>query len=206
MSSTKASKVLSSIVAALAMTIGLLAFSAGAASATPGDHTKYPPVPPSVVVNKGVVKYGMTVKVSGKRYTAKEKVFITVYLIPKGSTKVKVVKTATVTAGKTGTFSLNIKMAKPGHVVITARGKSSKKLAGATVWVIDKKKGGGGWNIKPVSYTTGLTGSGSTLTPVAANNSNGPALAAAAIGVFGLAGSASVTRRTMRRRKMADAA
>ena len=207
MSRTKAAKALSAIVAMLAMTLGLLAFTSGAASATPGNHNKYPPVPPSMVVNKGVVKYGVTVKVTGKRYTAKEKVYVTVYFVPKGSKKAKVVKTASVTASKSGTFTVNVKMSKPGRVIIAGTGKTSKKTATAAVWVIDKKKGSGGWTIKPVSYTTGLTGPATAIAPVSEQTPAGPAVAAAAIGLFGLAGSAAVTRQTIRRRRrMADVA
>ncbi len=94
MSRSRALAVLSSLVATLAMTVGLLAFTSGAASATPRGHhnefhNHYPMSPPVLVVNKGVVKYGTTVKATGKRYAKKEKVYVTVYFKAKGSNTAK---------------------------------------------------------------------------------------------------------------------
>ena len=213
MSRSRASAVLSSLIATLALTVGFLAFTSGAASAAPrenhsfGWHNHYPPVPPSLVVNKGVVKYGTTVKATGKRYAKKEKVYVTVYFTPKGSHRTKIVKTATVWTDKNGTFRINIKMSKPGTVIIAAKGKTSRKTATAAVWVINKHKGGGGWSVKPVSYTTGLTGPGggtgvTTLTPASQPSTGGGAeLAVAGLGVLGLAGSAALTGQAIRRRR-----
>src|SRR3954471_1789958 len=109
MSRSRALAVLSSLVATLAMTVGVLTFTTGAASADPrghatGNHNQYPPVPPSLVVNKGVVKYGTSVRATGRNYAAKEKVYITVYFRPKGSWKTRTVKTAAVRADRNGRF------------------------------------------------------------------------------------------------------
>ncbi|MCA2213262.1 hypothetical protein, partial [Jidongwangia harbinensis] len=135
MSRNRASAVLSALVAMLAMTAGLLAFTTSPASATP--RGPYPPPPPSLVVNKGVVKYGVTVKAKGSKYAKKEKVYITVYFKAKGSKKTKVVKTAKVYTDKNGKFSINVKMSKPGTVQIKATGKTSKKTATVMVYVLD---------------------------------------------------------------------
>jgi hypothetical protein len=212
MSRSRASAVLSSLIATLAMTVGFLAFTSGTASAAPREHAysygwhhHYPPVPPSLVVNKGVVKYGAIVKATGKRYAKREKVYVTVYFTPKGSHRTKIVKTATVWTDRNGTFRISIKMSKPGTVIIAAKGKTSRKTATAAVWVINKSKGHGGWSVRPVSYTTGLTGpgaGGTTLTPASQTPAGGGAeLAVAGLGVLGLAGSAALTGQAIRRRR-----
>jgi len=208
MSRSRASAVLSALVATVAMTMGLLAFTSGAASATP--RGPYPPPPPSLVVNKGVVKYGVTVRATGRQFAKKEKVYVTVYFKAKGSNKIKVVKTATVYADKNGKFAFNVKMSKAGIAVIAVKGKTSRKSAQAAVYVIDKKKGGGGWTIKPVAYTTGLTGADAGATTVTAAPQPAPAntagLGLAGLGVVALAGSVFVTRQTIRRRRSASIA
>jgi hypothetical protein len=201
MSRNRASAVLSALVATLAMTVGMLAFTTGAASATP--RGPYPPPPPALVVNKGVVKYGVTVKATGRSYAKKEKVYITVYFKAKGSKKTKVVKSATVYTDKKGKFSVNIKMSKPGTVQIKATGKTSKKTAYAAVYVIDKKKGSGAWVIKPASFTTDLTGSGTTSLTSTSSTTGGAELTLVALSVVALAGGAVATRRVVRRRKVA---
>ncbi|MEV4703921.1 hypothetical protein [Actinoplanes sp. NPDC049316] len=202
MSRNRAIAFLTSVFATLALTMGLTAFTATAASATPPGY--YPPPPPSLVVNKGVVKYGVTVKATGRKYKAKEKVYITISFRAKNTQRYKTVKTTKVYADKNGKFTYNLKMWAPGMVIITARGKSSNKSASAAVYVIDKKKGGG-WHIRRASFTTGAT-TGLQTTPVSANPAdaqpNGAWLAVAGLGVLALAGSTVITRRTIRRRKV----
>lgn len=206
MTRSRVSAVLSAVVASLAMTLGLLAFTSGAASATP--QGPYPPPPPSLVVNKGVVKYGVTVRATGRQFGAKEKVFVTVYFKAKGSNKVKVVRTATVFTNSKGKFGVNVKMSRPGVATIAVKGKTSRKTAQVSVQVIDKKKGG--WTVKPVAHTTGLTGPGAGATTLTSTPQSAPAdtagLGLAALGVVALAGSAVVARRTIRRRRTAVAA
>ncbi|MGA5301780.1 hypothetical protein ACPCHT_17760 [Nucisporomicrobium flavum] len=202
MSRNRAIAFLTSVFATLALTMGLTAFTATAASATPPGN--YPPPPPSLVVNKGVVKYGVVVKATGRQYKGKEKVYVTITFRPKNSNRWRTVKTTSVYADKKGKFTYNVKTFAAGMLCITAKGKSSKKSASAAVYVIDKKKGGG-WNIRRASFTTGPT-TGVQNTPVSVNGSesqpNGAWLAAAGLGVLALAGSTVITRRTMRRRKV----
>ncbi|MEV4636409.1 hypothetical protein AB0J80_03560 [Actinoplanes sp. NPDC049548] len=202
MSRNRAIAFLTSFVAALAMTLGLTAFTATAASAKPA--VTYPPSPPSLVVNKGVVKYGVSVRATGRKYAKKEKVTITISFRKKGSHRWKTVKTVVVRADGKGGFTYSVKAFAPGILIITAKGKTSRKSASAAVYVIDKKKGGSGWNIRRASFTAGTT-TGLTNTPVSANStpaqSNGVWLAIAGLGVLALAGSTVVTRRTIRRRK-----
>ncbi|MFI7603235.1 hypothetical protein [Actinoplanes sp. NPDC049681] len=201
MSRNRAIAFLTSIIAALAMTMGLTAFTATAASAT--NHGHYPPPPPSLVVNKGVVKYGVTVRATGRKYAKKEKVIITVSFRKKGSHRWRTVKTAYIRANGNGGFTYTVKAFAPGILIITAKGKTSRKSASAAVYVIDKRKGGG-WNIRRASYTVGGT-PGLAGTPVSATTTPAPSnntwLAIAGLGVLALAGSTVVTRRTIRRRK-----
>jgi hypothetical protein len=200
MSRNRAFAVLSSLIATLAMTVGALAFTTGAAQATPVGP--YPPPPPSLVVNKGVVKYGVTVRATGRKYAAKEKVYITVYFKAKGSKTTKVVKTGSVYADKKGTFKVNIKMSKAGMVMIKAVGKSSRKTAYAAVYVIDKKNGSGSWIIKPASFTSDLAGPQPTaVSSTSSSTGGGVVLSAVALGVVVMAGGGLVTRRVVRRRQ-----
>ena len=202
MSRNRAFAVLSSLIATLAMTVGVLAFTTGAASATPAGP--YPPPPPSLVVNKGVVKFGVTVRATGRKYAVKEKVYITVYFKAKGSRTVKVVKTATVYTDKKGQFKVNIKMSKAGMVLIKATGKTSRKTAYAAVYVIDKRNGSGSWVIRPASFTSDLSGPAAPTTVSSTSSTDGGVvLSAVALGVVALAGGGLVTRRVVRRRQAA---
>ncbi len=189
---------LAALVAMLAAMVGV-ALTPGSASAAPN----YPPPPPSMVVNKGTVKAGVTVKATGRYFRGKEPVYVTVTFTAKGSKKSKVVKKATVTANAKGQIVVTVKMSAPGTAVITGNGTKSKKSASASVHVIAKYKGGG-WTVKPASFTGGPTGT-SVLTPVSAT-SGGAGVALAALGAMALIGSAVITRRTVRRRRQAGAA
>jgi hypothetical protein len=188
-------------------TVGVATLTPGSASATPGGSATaaaaYPPPPPNMVVNKGTVKAGVTVKATGRSYKSKEKVYVTVTFTPKGSKKSKVVKTATVKVDSKGKFVIAVKMKAPGTVVITGKGLTSKKSASATVHVINKHKGNGGWVIVPASFSTGTTAG----TPVLVSSESGPAgIALAGLGALALLGSAAVTRQTIRRRRVGAAA
>jgi hypothetical protein len=196
---------LATMVAMLAAPVGVVALTPGSASATPSVAAQaYPPVKPTVVVNKGTVKKGVTVKATGRKYKAKEKVYVTVSFKAKGSKKYKTVKTATVKTDSKGTFIINVKMSAAGTVIISGKGLTSKKTGSASVFVIDKKKGSGGWVIHPASFTGGPA-STSVITPVSAPS--GPeGIALAGLGALALIGSAAVTRQTIRRRRRLGAA
>jgi hypothetical protein len=191
---------LATMVAMLAAPVGVVALTPGSASAAPSvAKSPYPPAPPSLVVNKATVKRGVTVHATGRKYKAKEKIFVTVTFTPKGSHKSKVVRTAIVRANNHGKFSINVKMSAAGMVVISGKGLTSKKSASAAVWVIDKKKGHGGWVIHPAAFTGGST-STSVLTPVSAPAGDSGAMLAG-LGALALIGSAAVTGQTIRRRR-----
>jgi hypothetical protein len=188
-------------------TVGVATLTPGSASATPGGsataRVAYPPPPPNMVVNKGTVKAGVTVKATGRNYKGKEKVYVTVTFTPKGSHKSKVVKAAILKADSKGKMIVTVKMSAPGTAVITGKGLTSKKSASATVHVINKHKGHGGWVIVPASFSTGATAG----TPVLVSSESGPAgIALVGLGALALLGSAAVTRQTIRRRRVGAAA
>jgi hypothetical protein len=196
---------LAALVAMLAAMVGAITLAPTAASATP--RAPYPPPPPNMVVNKGTVKVGVTVKATGRSYTAKEKVTITVTFTPKGSNKSKVVKTATVTADSKGKLTINVKMGGAGTVVITGKGTKSKQSASASVHVIDKYKGGG-WEVERAAFAAG-TPAGTTTVYASAQDTaptGGAGVALAGLGALALAGSAVMTRKVMRRRRAGAAA
>lgn len=196
---------MAALVAMLAAAFGVAALTPLAASAAPNGQ--YPPPPPNMVVNKGTVKVGVTVKATGRSYKAKEKVTITVTFTPKGSNKSKVVKTATVYADKNGKLSINVKMGGAGTVVISGKGKSSGKTASASVHVINKTKGNG-WEVERAAFGTGTTtGSSVVFTSTTQSAPAGNAgVAVAGLAVLALAGSAVITRKVVRRRRAGAAA
>jgi hypothetical protein len=196
---------LATMVAMLAAPVGVVALTPGSASATPGvAAAAYPPVKPTVVVNKGTVKKGVSVKATGRSYKAKEKVFVTVSFKAKGSKNYKTVKTATVKTDSKGKFIIIVKMSMAGTVIISGKGLTSKKTGSATVWVIDKKKGNGGWVIHPASFTGGPAAT-SVVTPISAPD-GAEGIALAGLGAMALLGSAAVTGQTIRRRRRLSAA
>ena len=179
------------------MALGVSTFTATAASAAPKGT--YPAAPPTLVVNKGVVKYGITVRATGKKYKAKEKITITVKFLPKGKNKYTV-KTVTVKADRNGFFTYNVKTKKPGTFVLTARGKTSKKSASASIYVIDKKKHGKrGFALAPVAYTGGSTNAPQAGAPT----SDTASLALAGMAIAAMAGGAVVATRRRRRASIA---
>ncbi len=208
MSRNRAFALLASIVAMFAMMVGVVVLTPGSASATPPGTASghYPPPPPSMVVNKGTVKVGVTVRASGRDYTKYEKVYVTVTLIPKGSTRPRVVKVTVVRADSKGRIALNVRMAAAGTVTIKGKGTKSGKTASAAVHVIAKYKGHGWW-IQPAALSTGATGGGSTV--LVSADDPAPAgvagVALATLAVMGLAGSALITRQVVRRRRGAAA-
>ncbi|MFI5932969.1 hypothetical protein [Actinoplanes sp. NPDC051494] len=194
MSRSRAIAFLTAVAATLAMTFGLTAFGASAAQAAPGA---YPPPPPSLVVNKGVVKIGIKVRATGKKYIAREKIAVVIKFLPKGSTKWKTTKVVGLKADKFGKFTYNVKTKSAGTIVITAKGAKSKKGASATILVLKKGKGRivmrkASFDSAPATVAVGST----TEAPA----SNGVWIAIAGLGVLALAGSAAVTRNHVRRR------
>jgi hypothetical protein len=198
MSRIRGSTVLATIVTMLVMAVGAVTLTPSVASASHKKH--YPPPPPALIVDRGVVKYGSTVRAFGRRYGSREAVYVTVSYKPNNSRHWRTARTAVVRTDRNGSFSIRIKLYNEGLVTITARG-GSHQSASAVVYVINKRSGhGGGWSIRRASDTTPL--SGTPATP----ESNAPGLAAAGLGVLALAGSFLLTRRTIRRRRGATSA
>ena len=211
MSRNRAFAFLLTVFATVAMTLGLSAGAATAAPAKPkppkpsafNNHNYYPPLPPMLVVNKGVVSYGASVKASGRMYGNREKVIVTVVFRPKGSSRYRVLKTTRVRTSRTGEFSVKLKLKAEGMVVITATGKGSRKSASAAVFVFGKH-GGGWWDFRRASYTTDATTAvPAKVSDVPSQPRNVAGLAAAGLGVLALAGSTLITRRVIRRRQRA---
>lgn len=209
MSRNRAFAFLLTVFAAVAMTLGLSAGAATAAPAKPkppkpsayNHHNHYPPLPPLLVVNKGAVKFGATVKASGRMYGKKEKVIVTVVFRPKGSHRYRVLKTTAVRTDRNGKFKVSLKLKASGMVIISATGKKSRTGASVAVYVFDKKPGGW-WEVRRASHTTGVAAAVPARVGDAPSEPSGNAgLAAAGLGVLALAGSTLVTRRVVRRRQ-----
>lgn len=137
MSRSRASAVLAALVAMMAMTVGAVALTSVAASANPPP--KYPPTAPRCVVNHGSVDQDSPVRASGSRYASRERVYVTITYPAVGHRR-PVVKTVVVTASRSGTFSVNVRLTGLGRVTIKARGVKSNKPASAVVFV-NKKRG-----------------------------------------------------------------
>jgi hypothetical protein len=181
----------------------LTSTAASARPAAPAVH--YPPESPSLRVHGGVVKKGSTVRASGRKYRARERVTITVRFKPQGSNRYRTIKVTSVRADRNGRFTFSVRTSRAGTLVITATGRSSRKSASAFVTVIDKRKWGRGrgWAMQPVAFTGGSDAS------VAATKSAAPAgdvsgLAIAGLAIMTMAGGAVVTQRTVRRRRKAS--
>ncbi|RZU50160.1 hypothetical protein EV385_1925 [Krasilnikovia cinnamomea] len=207
----RASARLAALVASLAMAMGITLFAGGAAWATPSAPTRvppgyYPPPPPVLTVNKGVVKIRVNVRVSGKKFTKKERVVVTIRFLPKGSRHWKVVKTTTFRVDKNGKFAFHVRTSKAGKISIQALGKTSKKKASASISVIGKRKGSGSIVITPAAFSSGVTNGGTPALTPAHESSDTVGLAIAGLGAMALAGSVVITRRTIRRRRASSAA
>jgi hypothetical protein len=198
MSRSRASAVLAALVTMVAMVVGAALLTPAAASAAPKVH--YPPPPPTLVVNHGVVKYGVTVHATGRRYASREKVYVTVYFRAKNSHRSRLVKVLIVRANRKGGFVVNVKTTRPGQVLIQAVGKSSHRSAIAFIFVIDKKK-----HTVVVRRAAFTTAAGPATPAAPAPDTTG--MVVAGLGVLALAGSAVFARQTVRRRRrVADAA
>jgi len=201
----RVSALLATLVATVALTVGT-ALAGSPAVAAPQPF--YPPPPPVLTVNKGVVKYGVTIKLRGYRYAQFDRVRIVVRFKPKRSNRWTTVRTGTVRANSIGWFSAYLRMARAGTVYIQAYSNTNRTRAAVTVFVIDKRNGHGGWTWRTVAYTGDTASTATSTQPVqtTAAPAHKPAdqttagMAAAGLAVIGLAGSVLVTRRVRRRR------
>jgi hypothetical protein len=204
----RVSALLATLVATVALTIGTALAGAQPAAATPRH---YPPPPPRLTSNKGVVKYGVAVRVRGHQYQQRERVIVTVRLKARGSNSFRTVSRYSTSADRRGDFTSYVRMARPGTVIIEATGSRSRGSASVLVFVIDKRKGHGGWTLRRVASTenTGATvaqAGATTASPARQPASDTAAVAVAALAAMSLAGSVLITRRIVRRRRKAPVA
>jgi hypothetical protein len=200
---------MASLVATLAMSLGVTALTPGAAMATPRPHHTgyYPPEPPVLVVNKGTVKAGKVVRATGRKFAKRERVKVTIVFTPKGNHHRKIVRTIWVRADKHGKFSINTKMSFAGTATIRAKGQKSGQSSTATVKILKAGHGGGWWDVHQVAFTgNGGTGTPALSSTPASSPVGGTGMALAGLGVMALAGSAIVTRQSVRRRRKVGAA
>lgn len=97
---------------------------------------------PSLTVNRGVVKFGVTVRAKGNQWAPRERVYVLVTFKPKNSQKRYVKRKGIVTADRRGRFAFNLKSSRPGRIIINARGTRSEGSSSAYVFVIDKRARG----------------------------------------------------------------
>jgi len=210
MSRFRASVALASLVASLVMTAGVTTLSAEAASAAPNDP--YPPTVPALTVNRGTVRVGSSVRATGKGFRSHERVWIAVLYHPLyWDHYTTVLQDYGVHANRNGRFSIKVRMYLPGTAVIKAYGVRSGRLASAPVRVLLFGHGLGGWMITRAGYT--YSGRPMAVSPVTSSTVSSaprnesptgmPAVTLAGLGVLALAGSALITRNTIRRRRKA---
>ena len=193
MSRSRALALLASSVVMLSATVGTT-LTPTAAAAT---EKKYPPVPPSLVCNRGVVKRGDSVRTTGHKYRAQERVVIVIRFKPKSSNHFQTMSNTTAQADHRGDLHFNVPTRNAGAFKITVTGRTSHKTAKASFTAVDKRKVGRHVAMKPVAFT----GSGAGGATAPDGNTTGPALGGLAVMV--LAGGALVTRLTVRRRRAA---
>jgi hypothetical protein len=209
MSRFRASVALASLVTSLVMTAGVTTLSAEAASAAPNDP--YPPTAPALTVNRGTVRVGGSVRATGNGFRSHERVWITVLYHPLHWDHYTTVQDYGIHANRNGRFSINVRMYLPGTAIIRAYGVRSGRSASAPVRVLRFGHGLGGWLITRAGYT--YSGKPMAVSPVTTSTvaspprketpTDTPAVAVAGLGVLALAGSALITRKTMRRRRKA---
>jgi hypothetical protein len=176
------------LVASVVVTAGVTTATAQAASAAPA--APYPPAAPALTVNRGSVRAGDSVRATGNGFRPSERIYITILYRPPLWGPATSVQSYDTYATRKGTFSVWAEMHLPGTAVILAEGFRSGRSASATVRVTARGHGDGGWTIKKAAYTA---------PPKQSDTPSGVLLAG--LGALALAGSALITRGTMRRRR-----
>jgi hypothetical protein len=189
----RASVAFASLVASVVMTAGVTAATSQAATAAP--NVPYPPAAPALTVNRGSVRAGASVKATGNGFRPSERIYVTILYRPPLWGPATSVQSYDAHADKKGSFAIRVEMRLPGTAIILAQGVRSGKTASATVRVTSNGHGDG-WTISPAGYTT-PTGTNTTHTA--------PTVMLAGLGLLALAGSALITRGTIRRRRRVTA-
>jgi hypothetical protein len=197
MSRLRASVAVASLVASLVMTAGVTIATTQSAVAAPTEP--YPPTAPALTVNRGSVQVGNAVRASGNGFRPSERVLITILYRPPRWDHFETVQSYDTHADRQGEFSVRAEMHLPGTAIILAQGIGSGRTASATVRVTRRGHGDGNWVITNAGYTVDTGSAAAPSKP----GSTSPGIALAGLGVLALAGSAALTRRTMRRRRAA---
>jgi hypothetical protein len=177
----------------LAMLAGTATFTSASASASP-THRPYPPPPPSLVVNHGWVWQNSSVRVTGRKYAARERVYVSI-TSPAQPRHRPVVKRFVVYANRAGSFTFSARLTRIGRVIIRATGARSDKTASAVVFVRKRHGHGHGPGFQPTAFTTGLTPAASTTSP------GDQGLVLAGLGALALLSGAAITSHVTRRRR-----
>ncbi|WP_328460719.1 hypothetical protein OHA21_30560 [Actinoplanes sp. NBC_00393] len=194
MSRIRGSGLLMAVAAALTTAVAALTIAPAAVSAAP--RKLYPPAPPSLTVNRGVVKFGVTVRAKGNQWAPRERVYVLVTFKPKNSQKRYVKRKGIVTADRRGRFAFNLKSSRPGRIIINARGTRSEGSSSAYVFVIDKRARG--HSVKPF-----VPAASTTRLEAAPEPRTDPMVGAAlgGLGLLALSGGAITTATLVRRRR-----
>jgi hypothetical protein len=190
MSRSRASAVFATLVTMLALLAGTATFTSAAASASP-TLRPYPPPPPSLVVNHGWIWQNSSVRVTGRKYAARERVYVSIS--PAQPHRRPVDRRFVVYANRSGGFTFSARLTGIGRVVIRATGQRSDKSASVVVFV--RKRHGHGPGFQPAAFTTGLTPAASTTSP------GDQGLVLAGLGALALLSGAAITSHVTRRRR-----
>jgi hypothetical protein len=142
---TQRTKALLAVVGAfLLAAVGVL-LAPGAASAAPD----YPPPPSTVSVSAGTVRAGNSVGVYGTGFGEREPVVVQTRFRPRSGywfpSRGIVVHKHIVWTNKDGEFKTRVRTSLPGKLIIHARGLESGESGSATVRVIGRHIGHGGY-------------------------------------------------------------
>ena len=167
-----------------------------------GNPNPYPPPPPSATVNQSTVKVGKSVRLTVSNFDKNERILFTVkYRITlHNGTVVVVVGAGSGYTDRKGGLQTKVRLDKPGYATITATSVKSGKSVSVTVRVLDWRHDWPWW-----WHDAGYSGGQSAMVPASNTTPTGeidPAAQwlAAIIGLIGLIGSATVSRRFALRR------
>lgn len=120
----------------------------GAASAAPRQNEHYPAPPSTISISSGTVRAGNSVGVSGVGFGEHEPVVVQTRFRPRSVWFPRhgiVTHQQTVWTNRDGEFRTRVPTFLPGSIIITARGLRSGERGSATVRVLPRHMGSGGY-------------------------------------------------------------